>query len=119
MQDGLPHAGKRCHGSLLPSSVHSYLSSDQGKQEGDSIAGRKVSTSVPADNIRSPRIDEPCMILQKDFQGFTKDEIMKTLLRICPPDASSMERSQQDLASQSQHRSQSMMLEMMFPLAGS
>ena len=59
------------------------------------------------------------MIPQEDYKGVTKDEIMATLLRICPPDASSMERSQQDLASQSQHRSQRMMLEMMYPLAGS
>ena len=49
------------------------------------------------------------MIPQEDYQGFTKDEIMNTLLRICPPDSGSMEHSQQDRAG----RGQNMLLEMM------
>ena len=44
------------------------------------------------------------MIPQEDYQGFTKDEIMKTLLRICPPDSSSMKGSQQDPVSRDEDR---------------
>lgn len=42
-------------------------------------------------------------ILQ-EHKEFAKNEILKTLLRICPPDSSSMDRSQQDRASREQNR---------------